>query len=454
MYHSMSFTTLQTTVIAPGLCTRCGSCVGICPQNAVAFADPLGDCLPVIADAGACAGCDAPCVTACPGRDVDFPALNEALFGGPPADYLLGHAPQIAVGYAADAEIRARAASGGVITALLKHLLESGAVQGIACLIDDPAYPLQPQPVIATDWETLRLSQQSKYSLTPVNTVLRAIAAFDGDVAYVGLPDQVQSIRKLQQAGHPAAAKIKLIVGSFCGAVNHFSSVREFLRKQGVDDLAQVTRIEYRAGHWPGKMRVTLRDGRRLELDKFYANYMNLFYVVERSLVCIDLSNELADISAGDAWAPRYEERHEGFSLIIGRTAVGQQALAACQAAGVIELLPTDRADALEMHSHGLYNKKIAVWTRIDLRRARGQAVPAYGYRPRLSWRSRLVGGWIALVYLIGQMRWARWVVNRLPIELTGRAFAAVRKRWRQNTRPKRSGALGTYEVVETSQQA
>ncbi|MCA9971707.1 MAG: Coenzyme F420 hydrogenase/dehydrogenase, beta subunit C-terminal domain, partial [Anaerolineales bacterium] len=241
------------------------------------------------------------------------------------------------------------------------------------------------------------------------------------------------------------------IVGSFCGAVNHFSSVREFLRKYGVTDLEQVQRIEYRAGHWPGKMRVTLRNGRRLELDKFYANYMNLFYVVERSLYCVDLSNELADISAGDAWAPRYEARHEGFSLIIGRTAAGQAALDACQAAGAIELLPTDRADALEMHSHGLYNKKIAVWTRIDLRKALGRAVPAYGYRPLLSGRSRLVGGWIAAVYAVGQQRWARWIVNRLPVELTGKAFAAVRKRWRKNTRPRRSGALGTYDVIENA---
>jgi coenzyme F420 hydrogenase subunit beta len=445
----MSFSTLREQVIDAGLCTRCGSCAGICPKQAVSFEEPLGDCLPV-ADPAVCAGCDAPCLTACPGRYVDFPGLNQALFGGPPEDYLLGHAEEIAVGYSTDDAIRAAAASGGVITGMLKHLLESGSIDGVACLIDDPAQPLQPRPVICTDWETLQQSQQSKYSLTPVNTILSEIASFDGRIAYVGLPDQVQSIRKLQQAGDPTALKIQLVIGSFCGAVNHFSSVREFLRKQGIDDLGQVARIEYRAGHWPGKMRITLTDGRQLELEKFYANYMNLFYVVKRSLYCIDLSNELADISAGDAWAPRYEDRHEGFSIIIGRTGTGRAALAQCQQAGAIELLPTDRADALEMHSHGLYNKKIAVWTRIDLRRKTGGTVPDYGYRPLLGLRSRVVGLWIALVYLIGQQGWARWVVNRLPIGITGRAFSAMRKLWRKNTRPKRTGALANYQIIET----
>ena len=443
------FATLRVEVVEAGLCTRCGSCVGVCPKDAVHFEDPLGLMLPV-ADESACVGCPAPCITGCPGADVDFPGLNRSIFGGPPEDYLLGHTTAFHVGSATDPEIRRRAASGGVITAMLKHLLESGEIAGVACLMDDPDAPLLPRPVIATDWDTLRAAQQSKYTLTPVNTILKEIEAFAAPVAFVGLPDQVQSIRKLQAAGHPGASWIKLIVGSFCGAVNHFSSVREFVRKHGVKDLDEIARIEYRAGDWPGTMRVTLHDGRRFELAKFYANYMNLFYVVERSLFCVDLSNELADISAGDAWAPRYENRHEGFSLLISRTERGEQALARCAAAGVVDLEPTDRGDALVMHSHGLFNKKIAVWSRMDLRELLGRATPDYHYRAEVTTRSRVVGAAIALVYEIGQTRWARFLLNFMPLELTGKAFAAVRKRWRKQTRPGRSDTLQTYVVTET----
>lgn len=447
------FATLRREVVEPGLCTRCGTCVGVCPNDAVRFEDPLGLCLPV-ADESLCLGCDAPCLIGCPGAEVDVPSLNRLLFGEPPQDYLLGHTSAFHVGHATDPEIRRRAASGGVITAVLEHLLETGEIAGVACLIDDPDAPLLPRPVIATDLETLRAAQQSKYTLTPVNTVLKEIAAFAAPVAFVGLPDQVQAIRKLQAAGHPAAGWIKLIIGSFCGAVNHFSSVREFVRKHGVRDLDEIERIEYRAGEWPGTMRVTLRDGRRLELAKFYANYMNLFYVVERSLFCVDLSNELADLSAGDAWAPRYESRHEGFSLVITRSEAGQRALESCRRAGVVELEETDRADALVMHSHGLFNKKIAVWSRLDLRELLGRPVPDYHYRAVIDTRSRVVGAAIALVYEIGQTRWARFLVNLLPLELTGKAFAAVRKRWRKQTRPGRSGTLQTYDVIERAGRA
>jgi coenzyme F420 hydrogenase subunit beta len=442
------FEALERTVIDVGLCTRCGTCAGVCPAEIVTFRDPLGECLPTVQDTSPCVGCSAPCLHGCPGGGIDFPRMNDRIFGSSPEDYLLGHAPQILVGAAHDAEIRAKAASGGVITAILKYLLESGMIEGAACLIDDPAWPLQPRPVIATDWDTLRLSQQSKYSLAPVNTILRETERIDGPVAFVGLPSQIHSIRKLQEIGHPSVQNIELLIGSFCGVKHHFTSVAAFLRKHSVTDLSEVVRVEYRAGAWPGKLRITLEDGRTLELEKFYANYMTLFYSVERSLLCVDLTNELADISGGDAWAPRYEDRHEGFSLVLGRTAVGCEVLDRCREAGVIDLQPTDRADAIEMHSHGLYNKKTAVWSRMALRRWTGKPVPRYGYQAIVGRKSRLVGLWIATVFALGRTRLARWVVQMLPLELTGRAFAAVRKQWRKSTRPKRGDALTRYHIA------
>jgi coenzyme F420 hydrogenase subunit beta len=434
-------------VIDGGLCTRCGTCVGLCPAEKLHVADLLGRCLPEVDERVDCVDCGAVCYEACPGATVDFAQLNRHVLGALPENMLLGGAESWYVSWADNDEIRAAGASGGAITALAGHLLASGAVQGIACLIDDPDQPLLPRPVIARDMATLRQAQQSKYSLAPLNTLLRDIEGFDGSVAIVALPDQVHALRKLERLGHPVMEKIGLILGSYCGAVQHFTAITAFLRKHGVRDLATVARVEYRAGAWPGKLRVTLKDGRILELDKFYANYMTLFYSVERSLLCVDLSNELADLSFGDAWAPRYEERHEGFSLVAVRTARGRAAYDGCVAAGLIHHEVTDLDDALDMHSHGLYNKKYAVWGRMRLRRWMGKAVPDYGYTARCSPRQQLVGLGLALVFALGRTRFARAVVQVLPLEVTGQAFLFVRKRWRNATRPKRSAQVRHYDV-------
>ncbi len=438
---------LKTHIIEGGLCTRCGTCVGICPAEKLQFTDLLDACLPAVDDSISCANCTGLCLAACPGESVDFRALNEQVMGAIPDDMLLGTARAWHVAWARDPEIRAAGASGGAITAIAGHLLDAGIVQGIACLIDDPDRPLLPRPVIVRDRETLRLSQQSKYSIAPLNTILREIAAFDGRVAIVALPDQVHSLRKLEALGHPVTAKIALILGSYCGAVQHFTAVSSFLRKHGIRDLDRVAKVEYRAGTWPGKLRVTLRDGHALELDKFYANYMTLFYSMERSLLCVDLSNELADISFGDAWATRYEERKEGFSLVAVRTDRGEAAFRACIDAGAIGVEASSWDDAVAMHAHGLYNKKYAVWSRIRLRRWMGGTVPNYAYEAVSTMRQQGVGLFIALVFWLGRTRLARGVVQLLPLEVTGRIFLMVRKRWRSATRPRRKSQMRDYEV-------
>lgn len=438
---------LRARIIDAGLCTRCGSCVGLCPVEKLHFSDPLGACLPVVDDALDCGDCGGICLAVCPGESVDFAALNRQVMGAVPEDILLGAARSWHVAWASDAEVRAAGASGGAITALAGYLLDAGIVQGVACLIDDPEQPLLPRPVIARDRDTLRLSQQSKYSIAPLNTILREIEEFEGRVAIVALPDQVHALRKLEALDHPVMNKIALILGSYCGAVQHFTAVEAFLRKHGIRDLDTVARVEYRAGAWPGKLRVTLRDERTLELDKFYANYMTMFYSVERSLLCVDLSNELADISFGDAWATRYEARHEGFSLVALRTARGEEAWRACLDAGAIGREESSREDALAMHAHGLYNKKVAVWGRMRLRRWMGGTTPSYSYEAMCTTKQQVVGLVIALVFWIGRTPVARGIVQMLPLELTGRIFTFARTRWRNATRPRRKTQVRGFEV-------
>ena len=151
--------------------------------------------------------------------------------------------------------------------------------------------------------------------------------------------------------------------------------------------------------------------------------------------------------SFGDAWAPRYEERQEGFSLLAVRTPRGETLFDSCLEAGVIQREASDLEDALAMHSHGLYNKKYAVWSRIALRRWMGKPTPDYGYTARCTPRQQGVGLLLAVVFWTGRTALARGAVQLLPLELTGRAFLFVRKRWRNATRPRRKEQVKHYDV-------
>ena len=67
------FSHLKDKVIDQGLCTRCGTCVGICPVRAIATESSRH---PILIDE--CIACGL-CSACCPGANVDFPALAEGM---------------------------------------------------------------------------------------------------------------------------------------------------------------------------------------------------------------------------------------------------------------------------------------------------------------------------------------------------------------------------------------
>jgi coenzyme F420 hydrogenase subunit beta len=437
------FAELKKEVIDAGLCTRCGSCIGVCEAGAIEFKEPLGECLPVLVKDCCSSGL---CYTSCSGKTVSWPELNKQVFGIQPESYLLGQYRGLYVGFSNDPVLRKGAASGGVVSAISDYLLEKGLVDGVITLVDSDEEPYRAIPQIITDRQGVLAAAQSRYSISPVNTIFNELEKRPGIYAYVGLPCQVHSLRKLQSARYEPALRIKYVLGTYCGNVLHFDSVRSFLHRNGVHDLSQVSSLKYRAGEWPGKLEARLKDGRVFALEKFYANYLIPFYIMKRCLLCTDLTNEFTDVSVGDGWAPAYEERGKGWSMILGRTPLGFELLEAMENEGRLELHPVSQEAAVNMHSHGLDFKKRGSFLRIRQREKLGLAVPEYGYQLETAALSRRVQeAIISLVFSLGSLKVSRWLINRIPVEWVGRLFKLLRKVWIRSTRStKRSGLFQT----------
>jgi coenzyme F420 hydrogenase subunit beta len=438
-----TFDDLKREVIEAGLCTRCGSCVGVCPEGAIQFKDPLGESLPVLVKECCTAGF---CYRGCSGKEVNFQDLNLQVFGEPSQSYLLGSYQSLSVGFSRDLAVRQGAASGGVVSSVSLYLLEKGLVDGVITLVDSQEEPYRAIPRVVRSRSEVLAAAQSKYSISPVNTIFGELEKQEGVFAYVGLPCQVHSLRKLQAAGYPPADRVKYVIGTYCGNILHFDSVRSFLKRNGVSDLSQVTSLKYRAGEWPGKLEARLRDGRVFGLEKFYANYLIPFYIMKRCLLCTDLTNEFTDISVGDGWAPAYDERGKGWSIVLGRTPLGEGLLYEMQREGHLELHPVTEEAAVNMHSHGLDFKKRGAFIRIERRARFGLPVPDYGYQlERANFSRKVQEAVIDLVFQLGSLRFTRWLVNHIPVRFIGRGFKALRKVWIRSTRStKRSGLFQT----------
>lgn len=438
---------LQAQVISTGLCTHCGTCAGLSEGTLQMQDTPRGP-LPVAV--GATAHLPLAAYEACPGKGLDYPGLCERVFGQMPANWLIGCQRSAHIGYSRVPEIRRRGASGGVITQTLNYLLERGLVDGAVVVRQGQPKPWQAQPIIATTVAELLAASQSVYVPVPVNSLLGSMESFPGRLAYVGLPDQVASLRRLQALGHRGAGKVEYVLGPYVGTIMYFAAIESYLRSHGVRSLDEVTELRYREGEWPGYLQIRTRDGRVLRAAKFYYNYLIPFYVTRSTLFSADLTNELTDISVGDAWHPRYEARGEGFSVVIARSKKGQDLLFELREQGLLSLEDIPLPEALSMHGHMLDFKKRGAFIRMGWRRALGRPVPDYGYRPtRLSFSRRATELVITGLFVVCSTRLARRLVEHVPIGLIGPLFDGLRRAWKGVSRPvKRRGLAGqTFEV-------
>ena len=421
-------------VMQSELCNRCGTCVGL-SEGHIRFRDREGIFLPEVVKELSDQAYDR-IWNACAGKEFNFPNHRAQFYPNTPHFHTYtGAYKDLFIGHAEESILRTSGASGGILSTILIYLLEKGKIQGAVVTRMSPTKPWLTEPFIARTREEILEGAQSKYILTSVNEILAQSSNFKGVLAYVGLPGQVQSIRKLQKEGDPAVSNIEYIFGPFYGNTLHFSSVKSFLRSHGEKDYTKIRKLYFRHGEWPGNMRVEMESGRIIELKKFHANYLIPFHIVRNSLYCSDFTNEFTDISGGDAWAPVYEERGKGFSLVVGRSNRGSQLLEEMKREGWLNLTPISEKECIDMHSHGYDFKKRGAFIRIGFRRFWLKPVPDYGYVQKgFSFKRYLMEMVIGLLFLVLGTRLARWSVEQFSPRFIGNIFEKSRTTWKRST--------------------
>jgi coenzyme F420 hydrogenase subunit beta len=271
---------------------------------------------------------------------MDWPDLHEGRFGEPYTGAPLGRLEGVWTGHAADTALRANAASGGSVTALLCHALEAGLVDG-ACVtfLEGTA----PRTVIATTREEVIAAGGSVYLSAPALSVLREARRFRGRLAFVGLPCHIATLSKAVRCGLVKPDKFPLTIALVCGRTGTLDLHRAFLRRAGADP-ARLAALKFRGDGWPGTFRYTMDDGTRRAFpfpDPVYMSFWKFYQHQPRyCLLCSDPLGALADITAGDAWLPEYGGDREGRSILMARTPAGAALLAAAREAGALDLAP------------------------------------------------------------------------------------------------------------------
>ena len=342
----MSFEELCATVVRQDLCTRCGVCAGVCPVRVIGLDQKKYPFLE-----GECIDCGL-CLKSCPGAEVDFQKLSLQFFQ---CKYIqndqFGYLENLFVAHSTDKRIRSCGTSGGVVTALLVYLFQTGKIEGAVVAGYSPDDPCQMKGILATSKDQIIDAAQSKYCLTASMKVLQEIRKRKGKFAVVGLPCQVQGIRKLMMADPTIGKKIVCVLGLYCHCNMEPDVHLDVLRTCGIDP-ADIARFSFRGGAWPGGFHVIDRQGRKIPLHStLYTTLLNVLfrlYGAKRCYLCVDALSEFADISFGDFWAHDYTGElrdHERCTLVSQRTSIGKRILSEAEQAGAISMyqIPKER---------------------------------------------------------------------------------------------------------------
>lgn len=346
-----------TRVVKGRLCSGCGVCAGLAPAQVQMREMAPGYNRP-LQNAPVPQAVEELIANACPGAVVaPWPA-------GPNVDPYWGPWRQVLTGYAMDERVRYEGSSGGVLSALLIHALNSGMVDRVVHIHPDPSSPTRNLLVSSRTPDEVLAGAGSRYVASSPLADIGAQLEEGGRFAFVGKPCDVSALRMLARLDSRVSAIAPLALSFFCGGMPSHAGVERILDTMGVEQN-EVATFRYRGQGWPGTAAATTRSGEVVEMSYAESWGAHLSKEVQfRCKICPDAVGGGADLACADAWYgdaagyPSFDEA-DGRSLIIARTSVGEELLQDALRARVVTAEKLDLAEIERMQPSQASRKRM-----------------------------------------------------------------------------------------------
>ncbi|MFP3942325.1 MAG: Coenzyme F420 hydrogenase/dehydrogenase, beta subunit C-terminal domain [Alphaproteobacteria bacterium] len=274
------------------------------------------------------------------------PALSVARPQGPAHRHpLWGPYIDIWTGHATDERLRHHASSGGVLSAVLIHLLETGKADYVVQVAASDASPLYNAVKESVGRDQIYRAAGSRYAPSAPLAFLHEQVERPGRFAFVGKPCDVGALRAWQRRDPRIAAKAPWLISFFCAGIPAQEGTSEILRRLGIGE-EDVAEFRYRGDGWPGHAAARTRSGREARMT-YHESWGRILSkrLQFRCKICPDGSGGSADFVCADAWygdEKGYPVLSEaaGRSLVVSRTRKGDRLVREAARAGRIELSP------------------------------------------------------------------------------------------------------------------
>ncbi|MHA1650830.1 MAG: Coenzyme F420 hydrogenase/dehydrogenase, beta subunit C-terminal domain [Candidatus Helarchaeota archaeon] len=304
------FEDLRREIVDRNLCNLCGACLAVCTANNVNALTihenrpQYNETTPQIQKCLECGICYLIC-----GQIPELNEVIEAKYGAKPP---LGSYKYLTIARTTDLTIQEKAQDGGIVTSILKYLLEKNFVDGV--IVNQSIEDWNSVPKLITSSEELVQTAGTRYTAIPAVQELgnyRKLNLENPRLAFVGTPCQVQTIRKMQALQVRPGIFVKYLIGLFCMEnFDYRTLMKEKLQNELKINLNEIKKLNIKKNFF-----ITLKNGEQIEIPLNELKHL----VRENCHYCTDFTNIYADISVGGIGAP------QGYSTVLIRTEEGGQ---------------------------------------------------------------------------------------------------------------------------------
>jgi coenzyme F420 hydrogenase subunit beta len=335
---------LESCVTQRDLCTFCGACLSLCPylQSWKGKWVKLDNCDLT----------EGRCFAYCPRTQVDLETIHQEVFGLSYSNIEMGLFKQVKMVRASSPNLRQKAQTAGVVSALMKFALKEGFING-AVLTHRSLDHLPLGRVIRRPNEILSCAGSS-YVAGPTLQALNQGPWKDSErIGVVGTPCQVLAMRKMSVSSLKRTTpidRVTLIVGLFCTWALTYEPFMKYLKNRV--NGAQIRKLDITPP--PERLLKVITDDGHIwdvPLDEIRP------FIRTTCGVCLDMTSELSDLSVGTV------EGIEGWSTVIIRSDLGEEILSRAEAAGIIESQPLPEENLKHLKEASLLKKKRALLT-------------------------------------------------------------------------------------------
>lgn len=220
------------------------------------------------------------------------------------------------IGYSANKELRYNASSGGIGSAIIKYLLESGRF-GTSMTFVFNANKCMYEPKLIYDFSEYNICGSIYQETDNIQFLKEHLKDIRNGIVVTCMPCQVNAIKYILNMND-----IKNFVISFCCSGQTTIQGTWFYYKLLGVQKTDVKKIQYRGNGWPSGIQITLKNGDVIKKDNYTTPWTlmhrSLLFRPKRCLYCTFKTNSKSDVSLADPWLKEYIENDKiGNSIII-----------------------------------------------------------------------------------------------------------------------------------------